>query len=218
MSDYKDIVYSLHYAVKQLISYLIISWSYTGRPNEDICSDLTKVKSSHWVDYPNDCNEFIETYMNSLTTTIFSAYGLLLLFAFLVLIPMDIYQGSKSIIKRIVSKQLGLDDDNKYSIPAVPCQVCLKAEKEKESRKRTDEQKDKTKATKATNDAKKKLNESLADNLISFLTSLNELSSLNELYVLLKKLRKDTHLILPNDDKRRNEIKSQINFNSLQIE
>ena len=210
MFEFKDILFSLYYVVKQLVTYLIISWSYQNRPQEDICSDLTRVKAQHWIENPEACNEFIDKYMNSLTTTIFSAYGLLLLFAFLVLIPIDVYAGSKSIVKRIVYKQLGLDDDGDNKQPQQPQQPTRKP--------RTKESIQQGKDTTAKNNKKKELNESLANNLISFLTKLNDLSNLNELYVLLKGLRKDAHRLLPKDDERRDEIHSQVNFETLQIE
>jgi len=117
-------------------------------------------------------------------------------------VPMDIYQGSKSIVKRIVYKQLGLDDDDNPQ-PS-----------KKKPQAQSQQTKDKTKETKEKN----KLNETLANNLLLFLSKLNDLSNLKELYVLLKGLRKDTHHLLPNNDIRRSEIQSQVNFNTLEIE
>lgn len=206
MFEVKDIFYCLYYVVKQLITYFIISWNYNNKPNEDICSDITKVKASHWIENPDACNEFVDKYLNSLTTTIFSAYGLLLLFAFLVLVPMDIYAGSKSIIKRIVYKQLGIDDDDK-----LPASTNGRGPMNEQARVNRN-------ANLKANNAKKALNEKLADNLINFLRKLNDLSNLKELYILLKGLRKDTHYLLPKDDDRKIEIKLDVKFETLEIE
>ena len=170
---------------------------YKDKPNEDICSTLTGIKAIHWINEPLVCEEFIDKHIASITTTVFCAYALLLLFGFLIYIPMDIYKGTKSIIAQLVYKLLGLGDNNKK---------VLDAEKKKAIQM-------KTKATKDKNI----INGRLADDLIRFLNRLKQLKSIQELLIQLRALNEDTINELNDDDKRKSKLETDVLPDFLQI-
>jgi len=175
--------------VNNLIKYCIINAYYKDTPMEDICSSLTGVKAIHWITQPEVCEEFIEKHIQSITTTIFCAYGLLLLFGFLIYIPIDIYKGTKSIITQVTYKALGIasnknvDDSNKKIDNS-----------EKNKQKALKDKETKTKNT---------INGRLADDLLRFLGRLKQLNTLQELLILLKALNDDAFNELLENDKRK---------------
>ena len=184
--------------VNNLIKYCIINAYYKDTPIEDICSSLTGVKAIHWISQPEVCEEFIVKHIRSITTTIFCAYGLLLLFAFLIYIPFDAYRGTKSVVFQLSNlliqlccKLLGLQYNNQD----------LATKNDKEEKKRIREQ---ANNTKERNAKKNGTNARLADDLVRFLTKLKHLQSMQQLVVLLQSLQHDTVREL--DDERKKEL------------
>jgi len=161
ISTIKSFVFN---GVNVLIKYCVVKAYYKDTPNEDICSSLTGVKAIHWINEPIVCEEFIEKHINSITTTIFCAYGLLLLFGFFVYVPMDLYKALKTIVIQLGLKLLGL----------------LGLGGNNNNNKITDAEKNKQKAIKSkeTKD-KNAINGRLADDLLRFLGRLKQLSSLS---------------------------------------
>ena len=139
------------------------------------------------------CEEFIEKHINSITTTIFCAYGFLLLFGFFIYVPMDLYKALKTIVIQLGLKLLGL----------------LGLGGNNNNNKITDAEKNKQKALKdKETKTKNAINGRLADDLLRFLGRLKQLSSLQELLILLKALNDDAVNELLDDDKRKKNLDS----------
>jgi len=185
ISTIKSFVFN---GVNNLIKYCVIKAYYKDTPIEDICSSLTGVKAIHWINEPLVCEEFIQKHINSITTTIFCAYGLLLLFGFLIYIPIDIYKGTKSIISQIAYKALGIGEIKS---------ITNNSEKNKQKALKDKETK-----------TKNAINGRLADDLLRFLGRLKQLNTLQELLILLKALNDDAVNELLDDDKRKKNLDS----------
>lgn len=98
-STYRALVKSLVFdGVSSLVKYCTTSAYYKDTPVEDTCFSLTGVKAVHWTSQPEVCEESTVKHTRSIATTIFCAYGLLLLLAPLTYTPFDAYRGAKSVV------------------------------------------------------------------------------------------------------------------------
>ena len=72
------------------IRYFLIKFKYQGRANEDICSDLTNVNSSHWAKNPEVCDNVIDNYIQGNVALVIFSYLVGVAFILFVWLPFQI--------------------------------------------------------------------------------------------------------------------------------